>query len=348
MRSVAILASLAAAFCALLTSPASAAGVYTVSNIKVDVAAPDPGAARQAGFNQARRIGFDRLVKRLALPDEVARVGVPQLSPDQLEQIASSIQIEQERPQGARYVGQLSVNFDPTGVRKALRDRGLSVVDTRSAPILVVPEFGDNSDMAKQWHDAWAQGGFADELVPVSVAPDTLTGTPNWMAAQPYAGAAGSASALYATARQAGPGIVVDLVEVGPNGARRERGPVSAPYTSGDPASAFQNAAEAANALIQNEWKSRIAVSGGQRTRITVSAFYGNQVEWGRMKKGLEGAAKTLISGVSIDAVAKQGAVISFAYVGSKAQLAAELLRNGVTLQDTPQGIALRLAPGGT
>jgi hypothetical protein len=345
MRSLAILAGLAAGFCALFTSPASAAGIYTVSHISVDVSAPDPGAARAAGFDQARKIGFDRLVKRLALPDEIARLGAPQLTPDQLDQIASSIQIEQERPQGARYVGQLAVNFDPAGVRKTLRDRGLTVVETRAAPLLVVPEFPDNPALAGQWRDAWAQGDYGDELAPIAVAPDTLTGSPNWMAAAGDAGAAGSASALYALARLAGPSLIVDLVEVGPNGARRERGPVSVSYAPADPAGSFQNAAAGVNALIQNEWKAKVAVSGAQRTRITVSAYYGNEAEWGRMKGGLEGAAKTLISGVSIDAVSKQAAVISFAYAGTQAQLAAELLRNGVTLQDTPQGIALRLAP---
>lgn len=349
MRSATILAVLAAAFCVLFTSPASAAGVYTVSNIKVDVTGADPGSAREAGFARARQLGFDRLVKRLTIPDDVARLGAPQLTPAEIEQLVSSVQIEQERPSGSRYVGQLSLNFDPSGVRKTLRDRGLAVVDTRTAAILVVPQYQGAADLASQWYDAWAKGGFGDELVPVSVAPNTLTGSPNWTAAAPFASAAGATSALYANARLAGASIVVDLVEVGANGARRERGPVTVPLASGDQAGAFQRAAEASLALVQNEWKARLAVGGGgQKTRITVSAFYGNQAEWGRLKKGLEASAKTLISAVSIDAVAKEGSVISFAYVGSKDQLAAELLRNGVVFKDTPQGPTLRLAPSPT
>jgi hypothetical protein len=343
------LAALAAALCVFIVGPARADGVYTVAGVKVDVTGATAADARAAGFAQAQKLAFDRLVKRLALPDEVSRLGAPELTDPQLEQIVSSVQIETERPIGPRYIGQLSINFDPGGVRKALRDRGLSAVDTRSAPILVVPQYAGAADIAHQWTDAWANGGFTEELVPVAVPATSISGAPDWAEVASAAAAAGATTALYANARMVGSTMVADLVEVGAGGARRDRGAASVPVTASQGmGAALQALAEAVNARVQNDWKTRLATGGGQRARLTVSAFYANEGEWLRLKKGLEGAGKTVISGISIDAVSKEGAWVSFSYVGAKDQLAAELLRNGIALTDGPGGAVLKLAPGGT
>ena len=54
--------------------------------------------------------------------------------------------------------------------------------------------------------------------------------------------------------------------------------------------------------------------------------------------------ASTLISQIRIEAVAREGALVSFSYVGNRDQLAAELNRRGVLLQDSPNGPVLRVA----
>ncbi len=63
-----------------------------------------------------------------------------------------------------------------------------------------------------------------------------------------------------------------------------------------------------------------------------------------QIKNALEGAAQTLISEIRIEAVGREGALVSFSFVGDRAQLEAELLRRGVSLQDSPQGPVLRVA----
>lgn len=347
----AVAAFFAAALCALSPGLASAQGrdnVYAVAGVHVDESAANAAAAQQAGFASAQRIGLERLVRRLTVPEELVARGMPAVQGAQLDALVSSVDVEEERRSGTRYIGRLTVRFDPTGVRTLLRQQGLTVVDTRTAPVLVAPLAVQGTDeaMAALWRDIWSQGGFADELVPLAIAPATLQGAPAWDTAAPHAQAAAAASALYATLRVQGGTATATLVEVDSN-ARRDRGEVSA-RIEGTEASAVRAAlaslADQASTRIQNDWKARIATGGGQRARISASALYGNQAQWEQIKDALEGAASTLISEIRIEAVGREGALVSFSFVGDRNQLVAELARRNVSLTDTAQGPTLRVA----
>lgn len=347
----AIAAVFLAALCAFAPGAASAQGrdnVYAVSGVHVDETAANAAAAQQAGLAAAQRAGFERLVRRLTIPDELNARGVPQVEPATLERLVLSVDVEEERRSGTRYIGRLTVRYDPSGVRTLLRQFNLTVVDTRTAPVLVAPlvASGTADETAALWRDVWANGGFGAELVPLATAPAELQGEPAWNSAQSYAQAAAAASALYATLRIQGSTATATLVEVDAN-ARRDRGTVSANITGSDNAAlraALASLADQASARLQNEWKGRIATGGGQRARISASALYSNQRQWEQIKDALEGAAQTLISEIRIEAVGREGALVSFSFVGDRGQLVAELNRRGVNLADTAQGPTLRAA----
>ena len=347
----AIAALFLAALCAFAPGAASAQGrdnVYVVAGVRVDETAANAAAAQQAGLAAAQRLGFERLVRRLTIPEELTARGVPQVEPATLEGLVSSVDVEEERRSGTRYIGRLAVRFDPSGVRALLRQFNLTVVDTRTAPVLVAPlvAAGTSEDTATIWREVWSNGGFGDELVPLATAPAELQGAPAWPAAQPFAQAAAASSALYATLRVQGSTVTATLVEIDAN-ARRERGDVTA-RINGEDANAVRAAlaslADQASARVQNDWKSRIATGGGQRGRISASALYTSEAQWEQIKDALEGAAQTLISEIRIEAVGRQGALVSFSFVGDQGQLAAELQRRGVALADTAQGATLRVA----
>jgi len=345
----AVAALFLAALCAFTPSLASAQtrdNVYAVSGIYVDQSAANASAAQQAGFAAAQQRGFERLVRRLTVPDELVRRGMPVAQGAALEALVLSVDVEEERRSGTRYIGRLTVRFDPSSIRGLLRQQGLTVVDTRTAPVLVVPVIADgvSSDTAALWREVWVQGGFGDELVPFAVAPEGLQGGPAWNAASGAAQAAAAASALYATLRVQGGTVTAALVEVDPN-ARRDRGEVVS-RIDGDTAirAALVSLADQATARIQNEWKARVATGAGQRGRISASALYSEQAQWEQIKDALEASAATLISEIRIEAVGRQGALVSFSFVGERAQLEAELARRGVTLADTAQGPTLRVA----
>jgi len=339
-----------AALCALAPGAASAQqrdNVYAVSGVYVDETAANAAAAQQAGFAAAQRLGFERLVRRLTVPDELARQGVPLLDDLALERLVLSVDVQEERRSSTRYIGRLTVRFDPSGVRSLLRGYNLAVVDTRTSPVLVAAVAAADvaPETAALWRQVFTEGGFGDELAPLAIAPEGLSGPPAWDTATPFAQTAAAASALFATLRVQGSTLTASLVEVDSN-ARRERGEVTARVNGADAAAlraALSSLAEQANLRVQNEWKARIATGGGQRARVSASALYSSQAQWERIKQGLEGAAATLISEIRIEAVGREGALVSFSFVGDRNQLAAELARRGVRLEDSESGPVLRV-----
>jgi hypothetical protein len=338
-----------AALCAFAPGAASAQGanVYAVSGVYVDETAADAATAQQAAFAAAQRIAFERLVRRLTIPEELAGRGPLQMDAAGVERMVLSVDVEDQRRSATRYVGRLTVRFDPSSVRTLLRQNNLTVVDTRTAPVLIVPAsvVDTRPETAALWREVWTQGGFGDELVPLSAAPEGLQGAPAWDASAEYARAAGAASALYATLRVQGSTATAALVEVDAN-ARRDRGEVAARINGAEPAAlraALASLAEQASLRIQNEWKGRLATGAGQRARVSASALYQNQRQWEQIKDGLEGAAQTLISEIRIEAVGREGALVSFSFVGDRNQLVTELARRGVSLEETGQGPVLRV-----
>lgn len=345
-----------AALCAFAPTPASAQSaspgrdnVYAVAGVYVDETAANAAAAQQAGLAAAQRQGFARLAARLTLAEETARQGAPVAEGAALEQLLLSVDVEDERRSSTRYIGRLTVRFDPSGVRALLRAQNFTVVDTRTAPVLIVPASSVvwvNQDQSGLWRQVWEQGGFQSELVPLAAAPASLGGAPNWAAAAPFATAAGATTALYATLFMQGSTVTAALVEVGANGVRRDRGEVLARVNGeGTPAlrAALASLAEQASLRLQSEWKARIATGTGQRARVSASALYSDLRQWVRIKQGLEAAAQTLISEIRIEAVGREGALVSFSFVGEHAQLTAELARRGVSLEDSRIGPVLRV-----
>ncbi|MGE3302476.1 MAG: hypothetical protein AB7M12_05125 [Hyphomonadaceae bacterium] len=349
MRLISQVFAVCAALAALAAAPAAfAAGrgdVYSVSDVSVDVTAQDSSRAREVGFAAAQTQAFARLVKRLTLPEELARIGAPPVTTQQLDAVVDGVDIQQEGRSGVRYLARLAVNFDPVGVRKLLRDRGLTVVETRSAAILAVPTAEAPADLAAAWQQAWAQGGFAEELAPLMVAATPVSGAPDWAAVQGQAAAAGAASALYAALRVTPAEWAVEMTEVAANGARTERGRLSAPPPPAANAAATLAAfAQAVNDRVQNDWKLRLAAGAGQRARVAAVAAFGGLADWVRVKQALAQASATLVSDIQIEAVSKEGATLTFSHLGTDEQLAAELGRYGVSVEKTAQGMVLRAA----
>ncbi len=341
-----------AALCAFAPGLASAQArdnVYAVSGIYVDETAPNAAAAQQAGFATAQRLGFERLMRRLTIPEDLARANLATPDAAALERLVLSVDVEEERRSSTRYIGRLTVRFDPGGVRTLLRGANLNLVDTRTAPVLIAPVVtqGVTPETAALWREVWTHGGFGDELVPLAVAPEALQGAPAWESAASYAQAAAAASVMYATLRVQGATATAALIEVDANG-RRERGEVTARVNGSDAGAlraALASLADQASTRLQNDWKSRMgsAVSQ-QRGRISASALYTSQEQWERIKQGLEGAAQTLISEIRIEAVGRQGALVSFSFVGDPNALTAELQRRGVRLEQSGSGPVLRAA----
>lgn len=341
-----------AALCAFAPGAASAQGrdnVYAVSGVYVDETANNSAAAQQAGFAAAYRLGFERLVRRITAPADLAARGMPVVEGAGFDLLVLSVDVEEERRSSTRYIGRLTIRFNPETVGARLRQQGFTVIDTRTSPVLVAPVSvsGTSEETAALWREVWTQGGFGNELVPLRIAPAELQGAPAWDVAAPFAQQAASAGAIYATVRVQSSTATAQIVEVGAN-ARRDRGEVTARIQGTDAAAlraALASLADQVSTQVQNEWKARAVVgTGGPRGRISASALYADQRQWEQIKEALEAAAQTVVSEIRIEAVGRQGALVSFSFSGQEQQLAAELARRGVTLENSSMGPTLRVA----
>lgn len=348
-----------AALCAALPIPASAQAVnrgdiYAVAGVNVDETAANGAAAQRAGFAAAARIGFERLAQRLTLPAEQAR-GLPTPDERMLENLAISVDVEQERRSATRYIARLTVRFNAELVRDVLRNAGYTVVEQRGAPILIVASADPATPPETQalWRQVWTDGGYTQELAPLALAQPIAYGPPDWAAVANNARSEGSVTAIYAVLSVRGSTATANLVEVTAAGSRN-RGAVTAAVPGSDANAqrqALQSLAQQVNTQIQNEWKARVGgpatptqTTNVSRARVAATALYTSQAQWEQIKSALEAAAATLISGIRIEAVGRDGALVSFVFTGSREQLAAELARRGVALEDTAAGPVLRVA----
>lgn len=353
-----ILAALLAGFCALTPAPASAQAplpgrgdIFTVAAVPVDVTANNAAAAQTQGFAAAAQIGFQRLAQRLTLPADRQRTALPQPDPTLLQNLAVSTDVVAERRSATHYVAQLTVHFNPDLVRTVLHQAGFAnLIEQRQAPVLVSPQSdaGTAPDTLAAWRAAWSDGGFANEITPLAIAPENASGG-DWSTLYPYAQAQAASTAIVAVLRVQGTTVTASVREVNA-AAARERGVATVQLSGTDPASlraALGALAQQVNAALQDGWKARIAATPTQAVtsaRISASVLYSNQAQWEAIKNALQGAASTLISQIRIEAVARDGALVSFTYIGDRTQVAAELARRGVTLSDSPNGPVLRVA----
>lgn len=137
--------------------PLDSSGTLEIGGIHVDVGAADAQSARFAGWRIAQRQGFRALwAKMHGAPIDQA----PNLPDDTLDQIVSSISVEQEEIGPNRYIADLGILFDRARAAPFLGVEGGEV--KRSLPMLLIPVTvtggaATSVELKNIWQRAWAQ-----------------------------------------------------------------------------------------------------------------------------------------------------------------------------------------------
>lgn len=157
--------------------PVDSTSNLEVTGIQVDATGPDAEAARQEGWKQAQRLGWKKLWARSnGRPESEA----PEIGDATLNQIVSSIVIEDEEAGPTRYIGRLGILFDRARTAGML---GVGGRIRRSAPLLVIPVMetggaGYVLEFRSPWQYAWAQfrtsNSSVDYVRPVGTGIDPL------------------------------------------------------------------------------------------------------------------------------------------------------------------------------
>jgi hypothetical protein len=136
--------------------PIDSASTLEVGGIKVDVAAKDAESARLAGWRLAQRLGFRKLWAQLHKAPESEAPSIPDST---LDDIVSSIAVEDEKIAPGRYIASLKILFDRSRAAGML---GAAGPVRRSAPLLLIPVMVSGGtattvETRNPWQRAWAE-----------------------------------------------------------------------------------------------------------------------------------------------------------------------------------------------
>ncbi len=356
----AVMGAFWAVACALivaLAAPAAAsATVFVVRNITVDRTAADVGAARDLAIADAQAMAANRLVERLTLPQD--RAGMAPVDAATANLLVSGFEVQEERLSGQRYIGVMTVAFDANQVRGYLRSQGVTYVEARTRPVLVLALYLDEAGGRlwedNPWSQAWRTADTASELVPILVPAgddeDIAAVTPDQAqalaigplrriaarygaervivtAARPQAESDVAAGAGALEPQVAAFGRLIDLAGEGSVETLR-------PHT-GD----MLAAVNALSGQLQSAWKERAVVRGASITEVALDVRYADVSGWRAVQAGLGGAS--LVVSAQLEAMSPGGALMTVRHRGAIEQVAAELSERGVRLSRSAEGALL-------
>ncbi len=148
----------------LLAQDSGGAGAYTIGGIDVDVAGPNPEAARMAAYRIAQRKAWPLLWARLT---GGPAAGAPHLSDGQLDNMVAGIESQGERFSMTRYIARLGVVFDRSRASDYFGGEGGRL---QSPPMLLLPVYSDGGvktlyQAKTPWRTAWQR--FRENVTPI-------------------------------------------------------------------------------------------------------------------------------------------------------------------------------------
>lgn len=329
-----LLASTLAAMFAVFCAAADTQDVYTIPDLEVDEVAPTLIQAREQAMTAARLEGAHRLINKITLnEDRIAAGGVP-VDGELANRLSAAVDVQEETAGAGRYKGVLRVVYNPRMVRAHLDGLKVPYVDTQAPLSLMVP-LASYAELEEAWHEALGPSNSGALAPYVTSNLSGYTSYSDWYALSPEAGSL--------RARRA---ILAELM--GREGAWRVS--VSIVTTAGTevigitlPAPTLEDAVDSTVKLLEESWKRASIIRGGDRTQAKATVRYTSLAEWNTLRGAL--ARSPLVSDFRTTAVARDGAVVTFAYLGDPQRLQNDLLQRGVALGDEPSaGWVLRSA----
>ena len=164
----------------LACGTARAESVFTVAHVPIDAEAASAAEARELAIAAGQRAALDTLLRRLT----VVGTDLPPPPDNIIATMVAGFAIDRELVSTTRYRASLTVDFDPTEVRRLLRVSGVPYAETVSKPVLVVAVQRDPGgillwEVGNRWRRAWEErpphGGLVPILLPLGDVIDLGT-----------------------------------------------------------------------------------------------------------------------------------------------------------------------------
>lgn len=330
-----------------LCAAADAADPFTVAGVPVDATGTSAISAMTTARENGRVRAAEILIDRLTLPEERSAKTLTPLDKTTVAPFIRSISVANEKRSASRYLGDMTVAFTPSLIQKYLADNGLTMISNQSRERLVLPVLDDMALWAGNgWNAAWQSGIYGHALTPVRAIANErgdplLIDTPavksRDMQALVRAGKRyGLNQILIAEASSGSSGLRVKVSDVAiDTGQIRDLGTVSGRD--------YREAAGAVIALLESDWKETSVNMSNNAAVMTVSVLYRSHSEWTELQDAINGS--TQIQDARLDALSKDGALMTLTYAGDISRLENELRFKGVEIKNHPQyGVVLARA----
>jgi len=317
----------------ILTGHAQAADPFTVSTIAVDATGSTPIEAQTLAIREGQARAANILLERLTLEGERLSKGTVPISEDNAAKMIRAMEIDNEKRSSTRYLGDISVAFNPSAMQAYLRQAELTMISSQSRERLIVPLSNGQLDSESTWFKAWNKSGSQHALTPIkSISADQALN----ILVTSSALAARDMDALKQLGSQFGVqqiliaddlGGYVNVTDISLDSGQRQDFSVN-----GGPSTIVGR--------LESDWKRNAVTVVENAVEVPVSILYDTHSEWLRLKEAINGSAQ--IQDARLDALSKDGALMTITYGGDMGRLRNELAFKGVDVREDPKlGIVL-------
>lgn len=335
---------------AALAQGAGEADVFTVDNVTVDATAATAAAARETALARGQSEAFTRLLARLTLRADTARL--PRASAAEISDLVRGLEVEGEKTSAVRYIASLRVRFRADAVRSFLRQRGLAFAETRSKPMLILPLLDGDAgqilwEQDTDWRAAWAVAPRSEGLVPLIVPVGDLDDLRSITAEQATAGdtrrltaiaqryAAGDVVVAVAKPQYAGESVASVQVTINRFSALGQDETVIEDYAAAPNQDVWAKAAAGVAANIEDAWKRSAMIRYDSEKSLTATVTLAGLDELVEMRRRLGRVA--ILRNAELVYLARNEAQFRLDYFGDERQLTTAFAQNDLVLE---QGVA--------
>ena len=314
------------AFLFLALPRAFAADPFTVGGISVDARAATAIEAQTQAIQDGQLRAATVLIERMTLESERAAKPIPALTPEMVGRMIRALEVGQERRSANRYLGKITVAFNPSQVQSFLQANDLTMVSSQASERLVlVRETGLRGSGGLQ--AIFSDPRLSHALTPLQIASaedvEFLSATPSDDELNALAAKYRLNQLLIVESN----GTVTDIsVDTG----SRQSFFIQPGFDETD-----ASFADRIVARLEGEWKQASAVVAGEVVTSSVSVLYNTHADWIALQDAINTAAQ--IKGARLDALSKDGALMTISYGGDVDRLANELRFKGVRVEQDPR-----------
>jgi len=318
---------------------------FTIDRVPVDVTASDANTAQKKAQTQGQRAAFNRLLQRLTLAADRAKLLQP--SDTELTDLVESFEVSEERRSSVRYIAKYTVHFQADSVRALLRKAGIAFADDSSKHLVVLAvlqQGGRNLlwDDPNPWREAWSgtlnTSGLVPLILPLGEAEDVsaIDGDGAIRADGPGLEALsrryGNADVLIARALvNEGGGLAVTATRLQPGASGGQSWTATYTRNAGESEAEFYaRAAEGTRAQVEDAWKVATLLNFSQAGDLVATVPGADLASWVGVRERL--AAIPAIERTDLLALDRSGARITIHYVGDEAQLRLALTQRDLEL----------------